>query len=55
MQGTKEELAKIDPELANNPLIVPTPEVLSRAKVFKGLTAEEEIKYNRAFSDLTAS
>ena len=55
VQGTKEELAKIDPELANNPLIVPTPEVLSRAKVFKGLTAEEEIKYNRAFSDLTAS
>jgi spermidine/putrescine transport system substrate-binding protein len=55
VQGTKEALAKIDPELANNPLIVPTPEVLSRAKVFKGLTAEEEIKYNRAFSDLTAS
>ncbi len=55
VQGTKEALMEIDPELANNPLIVPTPEVLSRSKVFKGLTAEEEIKYNRAFSDLTAS
>ncbi len=55
VQGTKEALAEIDPELADNPLIVPTPEVLSRSKVFKGLTAEEEIKYNRAFSDLTAS
>lgn len=55
VQGTKEALTEIDPELANNPLIVPTPEVLSRSKVFKGLTAEEEIKYNRAFSDLTAS
>ena len=55
VQGTKEALTKIDPELADNPLIVPTPEVLSRSKVFKGLTAEEETKYNRAFSDLTAS
>ena len=55
VQGTKEALTEIDPELADNPLIVPTPEVLSRAKVFKGLTAEEETKYNRAFSDLTAS
>jgi spermidine/putrescine transport system substrate-binding protein len=53
--GTKEALAKIDPDLADNPLIIPTEEVLSRAKVFKGLTAEEETKYSRAFSDLTAS
>ena len=55
VQGTKEALAKIDQELADNPLIVPTPEVLSRSKVFKGLTAEEETKYSSAFSDLTAS
>jgi spermidine/putrescine transport system substrate-binding protein len=55
VQGTKEALTKIDPDLADNPLIVPTPEVLSRAKVFKGLTAEEETKYSSAFSDLTAS
>lgn len=53
--GTKAELEKIDPELAGNELIVPTPEVLSRSKVFRGLTAEEETKYNQAFSDLTAS
>jgi spermidine/putrescine transport system substrate-binding protein len=53
--GTKAELEKIDPELAENTLIVPTPEVLSRSKVFRGLTAEEETKYNQAFSDLTAS
>jgi spermidine/putrescine transport system substrate-binding protein len=55
VQGTKEALAKIDQELADNPLIVPTADVLARSKVFKGLTAEEETKYNRAFSDLTAS
>jgi spermidine/putrescine transport system substrate-binding protein len=53
--GTKAELDKIDPELGKNPLIVPTPEVLSRSKVFRGLSAEEELKYNRAYSDLTAS
>jgi spermidine/putrescine transport system substrate-binding protein len=53
--GTKAALAKDDPETAENPLIFPSAEVLSRAKVFKGLTAEEETKYSAAFSDLTAS
>jgi spermidine/putrescine transport system substrate-binding protein len=53
--GTKAALAKDDPETADNPLIFPSDEVLSRAKVFRGLTAEEETKYSRAFSDLTAS
>ena len=53
--GTKEALAAEDPETADNPLIFPSAEVLSRSKVFRGLTAEEETKYNRAFSDLTAS
>ena len=49
------ELDKIDPELGENPLIVPTPEVLARSKVFRGLSAEEELKYNRAYTDLTTS
>lgn len=55
VKGTKEELAKIDPELADNPLIVPTEDVLARAKVFRGLTAEEETSFARAYSDLTSS
>ncbi|MFQ6170276.1 extracellular solute-binding protein [Oryzobacter sp. R7] len=55
VKGTKDELTKIDEELATNELIVPTPEVLSRAKVFRGLTAEEETSFARAFSDLTSS
>ena len=55
VKGTKEELAKIDKSLADNPLIVPPADVLARAKVFRGLTAAEETKYSRAFSDLTAS
>ncbi len=53
--GTKEVLSKDDPDTADNPLIFPSEEVLSRSKVFRGLTAEEETKYSRAFSDLTAS
>ncbi len=53
--GTKAELDKIDPELGKNTLIVPTPEVLARSKVFRGLSAEEELKYNRAYTDLTTS
>jgi spermidine/putrescine transport system substrate-binding protein len=55
VKGTKDELAKIDEELASNTLIVPTADVLSRAKVFRGLSAEEETSYARAFSDLTSS
>ncbi len=55
VKGTKEALTKSDPDTADNPLIFPSEEVLSRSKVFRGLTAEEETKYARAFSDLTAS
>ncbi|MGL5850853.1 MAG: extracellular solute-binding protein, partial [Phycicoccus sp.] len=53
--GVAAELAKIDPALAKNPFIVPTDEVLSKARVFRGLSAEEETRYTRAFSDLSAS
>ncbi len=55
VKGTKEELAKIDPELANNELIVPTDAVLARAHVFRGLTNEEEQQFSSAYADLTAS
>ena len=55
VKGTKEVLTTTDAETASNPLIFPDEEVLSRAKVFKGLSSEDEIKYNRAFTDLTTS
>jgi spermidine/putrescine transport system substrate-binding protein len=51
--GTPAELAKLDPALAKNPLIAPTDDVLARSKVFRGLSADEESKYNRLFADLT--
>jgi spermidine/putrescine transport system substrate-binding protein len=34
VKGAKEELAKIDPKLANNPLIFPDDETLSNVKIF---------------------
>ncbi len=55
VKGTKEVLTKTDPDTASNPLIFPSEEVLTRAKVFKGLSSADEIKYNRAFTDLTTS
>ncbi|MEO7753503.1 MAG: extracellular solute-binding protein [Terracoccus sp.] len=54
VKGTKEELVKIDAELADNPLIIPSADVLARAQVFRGLTNAEETKYNAAFAQLTA-
>ena len=45
-------LVKIDPAVAKNPLIFPSPEVLSRSHVFRGLTAAEETKYNRKFQTI---
>jgi spermidine/putrescine transport system substrate-binding protein len=50
--GSKDVLVKTDPDVANNVLIFPTPDVLARAHVFRGLTADEETRYNKAFQQL---
>jgi spermidine/putrescine transport system substrate-binding protein len=55
VNGSKAALLKSDPDVANNVLIFPTPEVLARAHVFRGLTAAEETKYNQAFQQLVGS
>jgi spermidine/putrescine transport system substrate-binding protein len=49
VQGTTEALVALDPELAENELIVPTDEVLSRAQVFRGLTDEEETDFTAKY------
>jgi spermidine/putrescine transport system substrate-binding protein len=51
--GAKAVLAKSDPKTAGNPLIFPSDDVLSRAHVFRGLTAAEETKYSAKFATLT--
>lgn len=50
--GAQEEVRKIDPALADNPLIFPTEEDYSKLNIFRGLTDEEETKYQSEFQDI---
>jgi spermidine/putrescine transport system substrate-binding protein len=52
VQGAKEEAAKLDPELVNNPLIFPDDATLAKSHVFKSLDEQTETKYNEAFQAL---
>jgi len=49
VKGAKEVIAASDPAAADNPLIFPSAELMSRSQVFRGLSAQEETKYTRAF------
>lgn len=49
VDGAREAMEAIDPELVDNPLIFPDEATLSRAHVFRSLTPEEETKYNSDF------
>jgi spermidine/putrescine transport system substrate-binding protein len=48
--GVQEELAKIDPELAENPLLFPDEETIARTHNFANLSEEVEAEYDAAFS-----
>ncbi|GAA1577341.1 spermidine/putrescine ABC transporter substrate-binding protein [Streptomyces globosus] len=50
--GVKDDLAKIDPALADNPLIIPDEEMAARAHAFRMLTSEEETAYEEKFAKL---
>ncbi|MEV7440304.1 spermidine/putrescine ABC transporter substrate-binding protein [Streptomyces sp. NPDC091204] len=52
VEGVKDELAKIDPELAENPLIVPDKAMAAKAHAFRSLTSEEETAYEEKFAKL---
>jgi spermidine/putrescine transport system substrate-binding protein len=52
VKGTKEALTADDPEVADNPLIFPNDDVLAAAHVFRGLTEDEETRYNQMFQSL---
>jgi spermidine/putrescine transport system substrate-binding protein len=52
VKGSKEELLKSDPEVANNQLIFPSDATLAKSNVFMGLTEAQETKYNKAFQAL---
>ena len=53
--GAKDELVKTDPDVANNPLIFPSDEVMKRAKVFMALDEDQEKRYSAAFAKLMGS
>lgn len=49
VDGAREEMEKIDPELAEDPLIFPTDDYLANARIIRSLTPEEETRYNESF------
>jgi spermidine/putrescine transport system substrate-binding protein len=55
VEGAKAEMEKIDPDLASSPWIFPDDSTLSKAKVFRTLTADEETKYSEAFQKVIGS
>jgi spermidine/putrescine transport system substrate-binding protein len=52
VKGAKEVLAATDADMAANPLIFPPADILSKVKIFKGLSEEEETYFNDKFSVL---
>ena len=50
VKGAKDEMLKIDKEIANNPLIFPPAETLARLKQFRAVTAAEEQSWAQAFT-----
>ncbi len=49
VQGAKEAAVKIDPDLANNQLIFPDADTLSKAHIFRTLDSAEEQRFQTAF------
>lgn len=55
VSGVQDELAKIDPELASNPLMFPDEATDSRLRSWATLTEEVEAKFDAAFSSITGA
>ncbi|MEU6160805.1 spermidine/putrescine ABC transporter substrate-binding protein [Streptomyces sp. NPDC047130] len=55
VDGVKEELAKLDPEAAENPLILPDREMAEKSRAFRSLDDKEETAYEAAFAKLTGA
>ncbi|MEU8520659.1 spermidine/putrescine ABC transporter substrate-binding protein [Streptomyces sp. NPDC048577] len=52
VDGVKDELARIDPELADNTLILPDRAMAAKSHAFRSLTSEEETAYEEKFAKL---
>ncbi|MFE9170185.1 spermidine/putrescine ABC transporter substrate-binding protein [Streptomyces kebangsaanensis] len=55
VDGAKEELAKIDKEAADNPLIIPTKDMVAKSHSFRALSDKEEAAYEAKFAKLTGA
>jgi spermidine/putrescine transport system substrate-binding protein len=55
VKGVQEEVAKIDPDLAENPLVFPDEEMLSNVHGFATLDEETEAQFDEAFAAITGA
>ena len=55
VKGVQEEVAKIDPELAENPLLFPDEEMLANMQTFANLDEDVEAEYDEAFSAIVGA
>jgi spermidine/putrescine transport system substrate-binding protein len=53
--GVREELEKLDPELANNPLVFPDDATIANTQGFAPLPEDVEAEYDAAFSAITGA
>ncbi|MEV0221093.1 spermidine/putrescine ABC transporter substrate-binding protein [Streptomyces sp. NPDC050704] len=55
VDGVKAELAKIDEDAANNPLIIPDAAMAAKSRSFRSLSSKEETAYEEKFAKLTGA
>ncbi|MEV6125827.1 spermidine/putrescine ABC transporter substrate-binding protein [Streptomyces violaceusniger] len=55
VDGVRDELAKIDKDLAENPLIIPDEEMTAKSHAFRSLSSEEETAFEEKFTKLTGA
>ncbi|QTI89427.1 spermidine/putrescine ABC transporter substrate-binding protein [Streptomyces sp. AgN23] len=55
VDGVREELAKIDKALADNPLILPDEEMAAKSHSFRSLSSDEEAAFEDKFAKLTGA
>jgi len=53
--GVREELEKIDPDLANDPLVFPDEATIANTQAFAQLSEDVEAEYDAAFSAITGA
>ena len=55
VKGAKEVLEKTDPEIANNPLIFPPPEIQAKIKAYPNLSPADERAMQEAMAKVTGA